>query len=313
MVFINILFFLLLMGLIWIVYIVKPSWFYDAVIILARRFAGLKLKKTWVDGHVIPYLEGGEGPALVLLHGFGANKDHWLKVAPELTKHFHLYIPDLAGFGDASRLNNASYGVESQLDRLLIFLKRIDEKTVDVGGNSMGGYLAIMLAHKAPSQVNSLWLIAPAGISTAEPSDMFPSSSLVELSKADNPLIVETVEDFDSLSRYCFHKIPKLPKKFKGVLFERAVRDAAFNHKIFTELNSDRITIEDTIAELSTPALVVWGTHDRVLHFSGMEVLKAKLPNGTFVLLPEVGHLPMIESPRESVSDYMSFRLKIMK
>jgi pimeloyl-ACP methyl ester carboxylesterase len=304
---------LLVLGSLWAAYLIVPSWFYDGVIALIRMSAGLRLKEAKVDGHIMPYLEGGKGPALVLLHGFGANKDHWLKVAPKLAKRFHLYIPDLAGFGEASRLTNASYGVESQLGRLQIFLEQIGEKEVDIGGNSMGGYLAIMLAHKIPSQVNSLWLLAPAGVSTAEPSDMFPSVSPPELSKADNPLVIETAEDFEALSRYCFHKIPMVPKKFRDVLLKRAIRDAEFNHKIFTELNLDRITIEDTIVELPMPALVVWGDHDRVLHFSGMDVLKTKLANGTFVLMPDIGHLPMIEASSESAADYISFRLKANK
>ena len=307
MVIINIL--LLITGLLWVSYLAFPSRFYDGVILLTRMSAGLKLKEAKVDGHSMPYLEGGKGPPLVLLHGFGANKDHWLKVAPQLAKHFHLYLPDLAGFGDASRHASSSYGVASQVKRLQIFLEQIGETRVDVGGNSMGGYLAIMLAHKIPAQVNSLWLLAPAGIANAEPSDMFPSASPFELSKAENPLVIETSEDFDALAGYCFHKIPMMPKKFRNVLLERAIRDSEFNHKIFTELNSDRITIEDSIVELSMPTLVVWGDRDRVLHYSGMDTLKTKLANGTFVLMPDIGHLPMIEASSASAVEYLSFRL----
>ena len=56
------------------------------------------------------------------------------------------------------------------------------------------------------------------------------------------------------------------------------------------------------------PALVVWGDRDRVLHYSGMDTLKTKLVNGTFVLMPDIGHLPMIEASSASAIEYLSFR-----
>ena len=70
---------------------------------LARRIGRLHLREVEVDGHRLPYLEGGQGEPLLLLHGFGGNKDHWTMIAPHLTPHFHVYAPDLPGFGDATR------------------------------------------------------------------------------------------------------------------------------------------------------------------------------------------------------------------
>jgi abhydrolase domain-containing protein 6 len=66
----------------------------------ARNQAGLIKKEIKIDDHNIVYLEGGQGPTILLLHGYTGDKDNWIKFAPYLTKDYHVVIPDIPGYGE---------------------------------------------------------------------------------------------------------------------------------------------------------------------------------------------------------------------
>ena len=68
-----------------------------------RRVAGLERREIDLpDGIKYVYLEGGKGEALLLLHGFGANKDNFTRVAKYLTPHYRVIVPDHIGFGESA-------------------------------------------------------------------------------------------------------------------------------------------------------------------------------------------------------------------
>ncbi|MGE0485611.1 MAG: alpha/beta fold hydrolase [Gammaproteobacteria bacterium] len=284
-------------------YYLAPGAALAGLVALGRRLGRLHLRETTVDGHRVPYLEGGTGEPLVLLHGFGANKDNWLPIAPHLTRHCHLYVPDLPGFGDSTRREDAGYGLEAQLARLAAFVDALGLERFHLGGNSMGGYLAAMFAARHPERVTSLWLLAPAGAMGAETSETL---SLIE--QGDNPLVTDTMAQFERLAALCFTRQPYLPAQFKRPLLERAQREAAFNHKIFGDIFGEPVPLEGRIDGLATPALVAWGDDDRVLHPSGLDIVAGLLPNADRILMPRMGHVPMIERPAETAADYLEFR-----
>lgn len=284
-------------------YYLAPGAVLHGAVAVARRAAHLRAATVTVDAHRVSYLEGGKGEALLLLHGFGANKDNWTPIAPYLARRFHLYVPDLPGFGDSSRIATADYGVEAQLERLRVFVDTLGLQRFHLGGNSMGGYLAALFAARHPERVASLWLLAPAGALGAAQSE-----TLALIERGDNPLVTDTPEQFERLARLCFHRQPWLPAQFRRPLLARARREAGFNHKIFGEMFGDPVGLEDRIAGLATPTLVAWGDDDRVLHPSGLDIVGALLPASRRILMPAMGHVPMLERPAETAADYLRFR-----
>ena len=83
-------------------YFLFPEAVFKVGIDAQRCSADLGKKEVQVDGKKIVYLVGGEGEKLLLLHGFGANKDHWTAFA-KYSKGYHLVIPDIPGFGESSQ------------------------------------------------------------------------------------------------------------------------------------------------------------------------------------------------------------------
>ena len=285
-----------------VLYYLAPGLLFRLATKLVRRTAGLKLAATQVDGHRVAYLHGGQGEPLLLLHGFGANKEHWAMVARLLTPHFRVIAPDLPGFGDSSRHDAAQYGVEQQLARIAAFARAVGVEWFHLGGNSMGGYLATLYALRHPEQVKSLWLLAPAGVLSAEPSDMMRL-----LEAGDNPLVATDMAAFDRLAELCFCKQPYVPTQFKKPLLASAITEAAFNTKIFGEMFSAPVALEERVEGLVPRTLVVWGDDDRVLHCSALDILRPLLREGEFILMRNMGHVPMIERPAETALDFLRF------
>ncbi|MGD9604345.1 MAG: alpha/beta fold hydrolase [Gammaproteobacteria bacterium] len=293
---------ILIAGAAYVGYRMFPERIFDFAMRMSRRRAGLDLREITIDGHRVPYLEGGHGEPLLLLHGFGAEKDHWTQVSRYLTPHFRVIAPDLPGFGESTRRQDANYGLDSQLERLAQFVSALGLTRFHLGGNSMGGYLAAMYAARSPDQVQTLWLLAPAGVGSAEPGEL-----LTMIGRGENLLLVESEEQGKRLAGMLFARMPYVPEEFNRIWRQRTMRDRDFNAKIFHEMFDSPVMLEDRINGLATPTYIVWGDDDRVLHRSGAALLQNMLANADVRIMPCMGHCPMIERPRDTAFDFLNY------
>src|SRR5439155_6073078 len=92
---------------------------------LQRALGGLRIRSTSIRGFEIPYLDGGNGDPLVLVHGIGADKDAFAPVAPYLRGIGRVIALDLPGFGASSKPADADYSLEAQADRLGEFMDSV--------------------------------------------------------------------------------------------------------------------------------------------------------------------------------------------
>ncbi|MAR07822.1 MAG: alpha/beta hydrolase [Cyanobium sp. NAT70] len=108
----------------------------------------------------------GEGPPLLLLHGFDSSFLEFRRLAPLLATRHRLFIPDLFGFGFSPRPRTTRFGPQAVLQHLELLLQRLpQDQPLALIGASMGGAVAMDLARRCPSRVNALLLLAPAGLS----------------------------------------------------------------------------------------------------------------------------------------------------
>lgn len=287
---------------IYAVFYLVPQPFFDFALKAQYKSAGLERKSTKVDGHEVIYLSGGEGPPLVLLHGFGANKYHWSMIAKFLTPHFTLYVPDLPGFGESSQVSDAKYNSVEQVNRLREFIQQLDVKKIHIAGNSMGGYLAALYTSRFSNDVESLWLLAPAGVLSAQASEL-----TTLLNEGDNPLLVEDRASYDRLIDMCFTKAPYTPGPFKRCICVESIENRDFHSKLFEDLMSDPTALEEALADSKIPTLITWGDEDRILHPSGASLLAAAMQNATSQIMDKMGHVPMIERPEETGNQFLAF------
>lgn len=271
-----------------------------------RSASGLAKQHIQADGLQFAYLEGGTGDALVLLHGFGANKDNWVRISRHLTPHFRVIAPDLIGFGESDPAPDNDYTIRAQVLRVRQFVRALGIEGLHLGGSSMGGYIAGAYASLYPDEIKSLLLIAPGGVAASEPSEM-----IRRLKEGQSiPLLAADMADYERLLDFIFYNRPFIPGPVKRTLAKEAVARRPHYLAIWNQLlgSWDAQPLEDRVRGLTVPTLVVWGARDRVLHVSGAEPLTAAMPNARATILDSVGHLLMIEKPEETARVYLNFR-----
>ena len=268
-----------------------------------RWHAGLDRREiTLPDGTRIAYLDGGSGEPLVLVHGFGADKDNFTRVARWLVPHYRVIAPDLVGFGESTHLPDADYRYAAQAARLRDFVRALGLQHVHLGGNSMGGGIVLSYAAQHPDEVGSLWLIDAAGIPEAPASEL---RRMIETT-GENPLLVEKESDFPRLVRFTMSQPPWIPGFAMDVMARERMANAELEKKVFVQIATD--SVSDAISGLRVPALITWGAQDRALDVGTAALLHAKLPNSRVDVMPGIGHAPMIEQPERSARDYLRFR-----
>jgi pimeloyl-ACP methyl ester carboxylesterase len=280
-----------------------PERLVSRVLDYERSLAGLARKELELPGGLrYVYLEGGMGEPLMLLHGFGANKDNFVRVAKYLTPYYRVLIPDHIGFGESAKPAQADYAPRAQVERLRALARALGMNRLHLGGNSMGGQIALSYAALYPKEVKSLWLLAPAGVWGAPPSETRKRIA----DTGQNPMIVKDEEQFAQLVALVTAVPLPIPRHFLDVLAQERIRNYDLEQRIFKQLAQD--SVEQRVRGLATPALIVWGAQDRVLHPASAGILQMLLTRSEVVLMQGVGHVPMLEQPEKSALDYLQFR-----
>lgn len=271
-----------------------------------RLRAALERKEIGLpDGLRYVYLEGGHGEALMLLHGFGANKDSFNRVAAHLTSRYRVIVPDLIGFGESDRKPDADYSPLAQAERLRQLAHALGAGVLHLGGNSMGGQIALAYASRYPDEVRSLWLLDPAGVWTAPESDV----GRIIRQEGRNLLLARSEADFTRTFEIVMSDPPYIPRFMLGVMAQERIRNFELEERIFGQITAD--SVEARAAAIRTPTLIVWGAQDRVLNVEGAQTLHRLMPQAQVIVMPEVGHMPMLERPRQSSADYLRFRASL--
>jgi pimeloyl-ACP methyl ester carboxylesterase len=279
--------------------------FPEAVFTLAmdaqRRSAGLVKKEVHVDDHRIVYLEGGKGETVVLLHGFGGNKDHWTAFAKYI-KGYRLIVPDVPGFGESSQVPKDHYGIDSQVGRIARFLEVLKLDKFHMAGNSLGGALTAEYGAKHPEKVLTLALLDTAGAPSGNKSEF-----VIQLEKGNNLLLSGNADDYNKLISLLFVNRPKVPASFGKIIFADWIAHGEFNRKIWNDSRLLQYTLAPVLPKIEAPVLILWGDRDKLLDPGGSAFLERNLKNHRTVIMKGVGHCPMLEKPEETAKVYMSF------
>ncbi|MDX1757209.1 MAG: alpha/beta fold hydrolase [Marinobacter sp.] len=279
---------------------------FDAALAWERDAAGLQPQELQTDGLTIAYLsnqQANDGDTLVMLHGFGGNKDNWVRMAGRLSDEFNIYAIDLPGHGDSSKELSLGYRLQDQVRHLEAILDHLELERVHLMGNSMGGAITALYAAQYPERVESALLFNPAGVFEYE------SPFTAQLSEGSNPLIVREPGDLERLVDFVMEEKPFVPWPIYEVLEEQAIANRQVNEHIFQTLreSSDDTHFQQTLAQIIDPVLVIWGTKDRVIDYRNAEVFETRIPAATTVLLEDIGHVPMLEVPERSADLVRNF------
>jgi abhydrolase domain-containing protein 6 len=288
---------------------------YRAAIGWERYRASMKAKVVQAADHEVHYLEllpptqpGKAQRTLVLVHGFGVDKDTWVRFVQALAAgepdrdRFRIIAIDLPGFGESTRNPALSYDIESQAKRLHAILEALGVHHASFVGNSMGGAISTFYALTYPSEVESLALFDSAGVKCPRMSE-----KTVKITPEENPLVVRSEADFDRLLSLTFVQQPSIPGSVKAYFLQRGLKNQAFNDKVFRDIRVPGIDLSERLRELKTPTHIVWGDTDRIIDPSCAEVFAAGIAGSQLVVMKDTGHGPMLERPTESAKLYLDF------
>ena len=273
---------------------------------LERARAGLSPGVVTIAGEPWHFLEGGpaDGELLLLVHGFGGDKDNWMRFSRTLTDTYRVVIPDLPGFGESNRHWDWDYSARAQATRLQEFVQVLDLERFHLAGHSMGGHIAGLFAEMSPEQVQSLALITNGGVES-------PAQSYVAVRAQEGELILipRTREEFQRLLEVASYEPPFIPWPVGGLLADESIADADFKEYVLGTLRQqgDNDRLEPVLPVLNIPVFVLWGRHDRLIDVSTVEVIRNLVPDATYVIMEESGHLPMVEQPDIAADHYRKF------
>ena len=275
--------------------------FEHAVIVQGRRTRVLELE--------------GNGPPLLLLHGYGDSADTWRPVLDALGMRDRRAVAvDLPGYGRAARLDPGA--VLPQLDAFAAELvERLAEEAgepVVVAGNSLGGAIALRLGERAELPIAGIVPIAPAGLEMPRWFELIEHDPVLRRVLA-LPLPIPAPVLKATVSAVYRRLVFAQPQRIESAVFDtfyshhqgRAGVAAllAAGRRLLPELTVTAFDLE----RVECPVLLVWGTEDRMIPPSGARVILGALPETEVELIEGCGHCPQLEAPGRTVELLLDF------
>ena len=268
---------------------------------LARRFRriGLVERTLSVAGGSMHVWCGGDGPPLLLLHGFGPGAIwQWHAQVRDLAKHHTLVMPDLMFFG-SSTSTSPERSIRFQVDAVLEALDALDVETCDVMGLSYGGFVAYMLAATSPERVSRLVLVDSPGpaFHTGDHDALLARHSV---SRVHDLILPDGPESVGRLMRISWHRPPPLP---------RFALRAAYRALFVQQADAQRGLLDSVLGYLDNPpanrgptghdSLLVWGQYDSIFPVDLARRLSDELGERCRLeVLPNAAHVPNLERAR---------------
>jgi pimeloyl-ACP methyl ester carboxylesterase len=262
----------------------------------------------------------GDGPPLVLLHGFADSADTWRRSLDLLARRGRRALAvDLPGYGRADMLDPDQPVLEQYRAFAAAAVRHASQDAqgapVILAGNSLGGAVALRAGEEADLPLAGIVPVAPAGLDMPRWFRIIERDPFVRaLLAAPVPLpevLVRTVvgEAYRALAFAAPRAAAaEVINSFTQHLHERDAVAAvlANGRRLLPELTLDTFAL----ASIKIPVLLVWGDRDRMVTHEGSRHIMEALPETTYILLDGVGHCPQVEAPERFVSALEDFAMR---
>lgn len=277
---------------------------YDFTAATEARLYGFE--KRWVtldDVTMATYQRGtpNGNNTVVLLHGYTASKELWLRFARHLDDNLHVVIPDLAGHGETGYFSHWSYTASAQAERVRQLMSQLQVPQATLIGNSMGGMIAANFAIMYPAQTQAIVLFNPAGVTPPT-----PSVTEAMFAQGESPFEIDSTEAFLKFYSLTMAKPPFAPTfVLRGMAQRYMARKQAYAHIANDFRFND--TLDNRLHRIAAKTLIVWGDQDQILSPTAAPLWHDGIRDSELVIIEGVGHMPMVEVPETSAALVKSF------
>ena len=236
------------------------------------------------------YTVTGDGPPLMLLHGYCADHRVWEAMLPALAKRYTVITPDLPGCGQSAVQSEQT--IQSMAAALVVLLDALKIKRLPVVGHSMGGYTALALLQAYPERLSALGLL-----------HSHPFGNLTEEEKNNRERSIAFMERYGA-ALYVKQLIPTLfaPGYADRVELEkqsfRALETPTAGIIACQRAMLHRANHTETLRHCAIPVGQLHGQSDALITTETQEKMSILAPNTTVHWLPHVGHCGMLEEPK---------------
>jgi pyruvate dehydrogenase E2 component (dihydrolipoamide acetyltransferase) len=250
-----------------------------------------ELQTADVGGRKISYAGAGQdGDVILLVHGYGGDRNSWLFLQEPLAAKYRVYALDLPGHGTSAKdVGDGTLGVLA--GAVTGVLDALGAGRAHLVGHSLGGAVALAVAADDPGQIASVTLIAPAGFGSEINADYLRGFADAQTRRELKPVVGQLFADERLVTRQVVDDLLAY-KRLDGV-------DEALHTLLGLLLNGDaqgtdsaaaRAAIGDTV-----PVSVVWGAADRIIPAAQAESVSGAVR----YLVDGAGHMPHMERPGE--------------
>jgi len=267
----------------------------------------MHVKSETLHGRSVSYVEAGEGPVLLLIHGMGGSVDNWRAVIEPLARDHTVIAPDLPGHGRSVQ-GGGDYSVGALAAGLRDLLVVLGHERATLVGHSLGGGIAMQFAYQFPEIAERLVLVSSGGLGP-EVSPLLRAAAL----PGAGPFIAATAaaarwvqSGFRRAESAGLHPSTDVAEVVLGyAALADPERRAAFLATVRSVINTrgQRVSAVDRLylAE-AVPVLIVWGARDPLVPAHHGEHAHRGIPGSRLEVFEKVGHLPQLEAPSRFVT-----------
>jgi pimeloyl-ACP methyl ester carboxylesterase len=231
-----------------------------------------------IDGMTLRYHVGGQGPPILLLHGWGGSIESFAPVLNDLQRSYSVSAFDLPGFGHSSLPPMAWGSAEyAQLTIKLMDYCKLDRP--HLVGHSFGGQVGIRLAATHAERVGKLVLVCSAGIRTRR---TFAAQVKRSAARLGRWLAMYGGRAGERVRQAIYRRIQSQDYAHAGPLRPTLVK----------VVNED---LTGLLPQIQSPTLLMWGAHDRDVPLASAQVMARLIPGAQLVVLENAGHFPYLD------------------
>jgi pimeloyl-ACP methyl ester carboxylesterase len=225
------------------------------------------------------YIDIGEGQPLIFLHGLFGGLSNWDKVIRHFAYNYRVLVPQLPLLDLDIRKANLDSLVEFVKD----FQNTLGLTSATLVGNSLGGHVALLYTLRHPHRVASLVLVGSSGLYESSFGNTFPK-------RGDYDYVKNKVSDI-------FYNKEVVTEQLVDDVYQ-TTRSISNSLKIVNYAKSaQRNNLSDDLGLIKVPTQIIWGENDPVTPVEVSKRFHEAIKNSELALIPNCGHVPMMETP----------------